>query len=85
MHAIDRKIDPAFNQCNKNKGKLSAFCLVFALGVIFLLNAHAVQAKIVEPISAEFVKQMSAKDFPAQDYVDYIRALIVKYAKITCA
>jgi len=38
-------------------------------------------AKIVEPISDEYVKQMSAKGFPAQDYVDYIRALIVKYMK----
>jgi hypothetical protein len=32
----------------KNKGKLSAFCLVLTLGVIFLLHAHAVQAKTIE-------------------------------------
>jgi TRAP-type C4-dicarboxylate transport system substrate-binding protein len=32
----------------KNKGKLSTFCLVLTLGVIFLLNAQAVQAKTIE-------------------------------------
>jgi len=35
MPAINRKVDPACNQCIKDKGKLSAFCLVLTLGVIF--------------------------------------------------
>ncbi|MDH3885050.1 MAG: hypothetical protein OET63_12605 [Desulfobacterales bacterium] len=48
MPAINRKIDPACNQCIKDKGKLSAFCLVLTLGVIFLLHAHAAQAKTIE-------------------------------------
>ncbi|MGD2125488.1 MAG: TRAP transporter substrate-binding protein [Desulfobacteraceae bacterium] len=37
-------------------------------------------AKAVEPVIDDYIKTMGAKGFPAEDYVDYIKALIKKYA-----
>lgn len=38
-------------------------------------------AKAVEPVVDEYIKTMSEKGYPAQDYVNYIKALIIKYSK----